>query len=239
MKTQTILATLAAVVGLSLHASAQCPAGMALGDPGAEPVSISLKFAWKNAEVKPVALKNALEKLPTVVRTGFDEKNPNLILVKFKGRCDQIASLEAAASSAGVPAYVVNHAHVSVVLKTQPGANVKGAVEALGKVGGALFAKVSGNNLEIHSDLNALNIDEIRNAVAPFKCDAVVNQSFEFVRFKVLEGDVQGFVVAANAIKGVMTVRGQDENVIGMWINKAVVKAEAIEKTEGFKLKRQ
>src|SRR5687768_833821 len=125
MKNAPVLAVLAAVVAFSLPASAQCPASMATSDPGAEPISLVLKYSWKLAEVKPTALKTALEKLPTVVRTAFDEKAKNQILVKFKGRCDQVAGLESAAQAAGVPAYVINHAHVAIVLKSKPGADIK------------------------------------------------------------------------------------------------------------------
>jgi hypothetical protein len=239
MKNLLFFAAAAACIGFAVPASAQCPAGMALGTPGAEPVQIIMKYTWKLAEVKPTALKAALDKLPTVERTGFDEKNPNQILIKFKGRCDQISSLESAAAASGVPAYVINHAHVSIVLKVQAGSDPKGAIEALGKVTGALYSKVSGTSgLELHADLNTLSMDEIKSVVAPFKCDAIVNQSFEYVRFKVIEGKPEAFRAAAGATKGVMVVRGEPDSVAGMWINKAAVKPDQIEKIEGFTVKR-
>jgi len=239
MKNATFLAAVAAIVGFALPANAQCMSGMGLGDPGAEPVKIVMKYSWKVADMKPAALKSALEKLPTVAKASFDEKAPNRINVQFKGRCDQIGALETAAASSGVPAYVVNHAHVSIVLKTQPGADLKGAIDALGKVQGALFAKASGTSgLEIHADLNLLSMEEIRGAVAPFKCEAIVNQTFEFVRYRVVEGEAKAFEAAVNALKGVMVVHPEMNSGFGMWINKAAVKPEQIEKLEGFKLKR-
>lgn len=238
MKTLPVLAALAAMVGIPLQASAQCPASMAYDAPGAEPVQIILKYSWKLAEVKPTALKTALEKLPIVVRTEF-AKDSNSILVKYKGKCEQIASLEAAAKDAGVPAYVTNHAHVSIVLKVQPGANVKGAIDALGKVPGALYAKASGNGLELHADLDKLSMEDISKAVAPFKCEAVVDKTFEFVQIKILEGKPDAYIAAAGNTKGVMAVRTMVDGIIGIWINKAAVKADQLEKIEGFKVKRQ
>lgn len=241
MTMKTILSPAVALLAVvcAVPALAQCPAGMAASDPGAEPVQIVMKYAWKLSEVKPNALKTALEKLPTVVKTSFDEKNPNQILIKYKGRCDQLSQLEAAAKEAGVPGYVISHAHVTIVLKTQAGADVKGALEALGKVSGAMYAKVSGTaGLELHADLNVLSLDEIQGAVAPFKCSALVNQSYEYVRFRVLEGKPEGFQAAAGALKGVAVTRNEGESVVGMWINKAATKAEAIEKLDGYRVRR-
>ena len=240
MKSASILAA-AVCIAFAVPASAQCMAGgIALGDPGADPAKIVMKYSWKVAEVKPTALKAALEKLPTVAKAYFDDKSPNQIIVMYKGRCDQIGALESTAGSSGVSAYVVNHAHVSIVLKTQSGANVKGAIEALGKVQGALFAKPSGTSgLELHADLNLLSMEEIKGAVAPFKCEAVVNQTFEFVRYKVLEGNAEAFHAAVNALKGVMVVHTEMSKTFGLWINKAAVKPDQIEKVAGFKVERQ
>jgi hypothetical protein len=226
------------VLACALPASAQCPTSMAYSDPGAEPVSLVLKYSSKNPEVRPTALKAALEKIPTVVKTWWDEKQPNRIVAQFRGRCDQISALETAARDAGVAAYVLNHAHVSIVLKVQPGANLKGAIEALGKVPGALFAKASGTSgLEVHADLNLLSVDDMKAAVEPFKCEPVVNQTYEFVRFKVVEGDLDKFESAVSGVKGVMVVRRIDDSV-GLWINKSAAKVEHVEKLEGFKARR-
>jgi|SRR6266850_4442397 len=238
MKTLSILVALAATVALSRPAAAQCPAGMALGDPGAEPVKITLRYYWKLAEVKPTALKTALEKLPTVAKVEFTGPG-NLATVMFKGKCEQIGALESAAAAAGVPAFAVSHAHVLVVLKTQPGADVKKAVEALGTGFGVLFAKPSGAGLELHANLIDLSVDELRAKIAPFKCDLVINQSYEYVRFKVVVGKQADFAAAAGEIRGVVVVRPETEEISGMWINKAMVKADQIEKLPGFKVERQ
>src|SRR5688572_25062571 len=169
MKLLASLAALSAIAAFAPSASAQCPATGASGLPNGEPISLVMKYAWKLPDVKPAALKNALEKLPVVERTAFDEKNPLQILVKFKGRCDQVLSLETAAREAGVPAYVVNHAHVSIVLKPQAGANVKAALDGLGKVGGALYAKPSGTTgLELHANLELLSYYEIKTVAESF-----------------------------------------------------------------------
>jgi hypothetical protein len=233
-----VAAVAALILAGALPASAQCPASMAYSDPGAEPVSLVLKYTWKSPEIRPTALKAALEKLPTVVKTWWDEKQPNRIVAQFRGRCDQISALETAARDAGVSAYVLNHAHVSIVLKVQPGANLKGAIEALGKVPGALFAKASGTSgLEVHADLNLLSVDDMKAAVEPFKCEPVVNQTYEFVRFKVVEGELDKFESAVSGVKGVVVVRRIDDSV-GLWINKSAAKVEQIEKLEGFKAKR-
>jgi len=238
MKNASGLAVLAIVVACSLPASAQCPAGMATGDPGAEPISLVLKYSWKLAETKPTALKTALEKLPTVVRTAFDDKNKNQILVKFKGKCDQVAALESAAAAAGVPAYVINHAHVSIALKGKAGGDLKGVVEALGKMNGALYTKPSATGVDLHADLSKLDMVEIQKTVELHKFEAVVTQTYEYVRFRVVEGALPAFQAAAENVKGVMVIREESDSVVGMWLNKSAVKAEQIEKLEGFTLKK-
>jgi hypothetical protein len=233
------LAAAALSIAAAAPASAQCPASGASGLPNAEPIPLVLRYTWKVADVKPTALKTALDKLPTVVRTAFDDKS-NTILVKFKGRCDQVSQLETAAQSAGVPAYVVNHAHVAITLKGGKGADLKSAIEALGKINGALYSKLQGTTgLELHADLTQLNIDEIRMAVEAYKCEATVAQSFEYVRFKVVEGKSADYEKAAGHVKGVMVLRNEGQDVVGMWLNKAVVKVEQLEKLEGFKLERK
>jgi hypothetical protein len=237
MKLVMIVAALC--VGFALPAAAQCPTSMAYSDPGAEPVSLVLKYSWKTAETRPTALKAALEKANGVVKTWWDEKNPNRIVAQFRGRCDQISALETAARESGVPAFVLNHAHVSIVLKVQQGANVKGAIEALGKVPGALFAKASGTSgLEVHADLSLLTIDDMKAAVAPFKCEPIVNQTYEFVRFQVLEGGLAKFEAAASGVKGVMFARTVDNDAVGLWVNKSAFKADQIEKLDGFRVKK-
>ena len=239
MRHPSWLAAAVLSIAAAAPASAQCPASGASGMPNAEPIPLVLRYAWKVADVKPTALKTALDKLPTVVRTAFDEKT-NTILVKFKGRCDQVSQLETAAQSAGVPAYVVNHAHVAITLKGTKAADVKNAIEALGKINGALYSKLQGaTGLELHADLTQLNIDEIRMAAEAHKCEATVSQSFEYVRYQVVEGKVDAFETAASNVKGVMVVRNENQGVVGMWLNKAVVKAEQVEKLEGFKLERK
>lgn len=239
MKNASFLAVVATVVACALPASAQCPASMATSDPGAEPISLVLKYSWKLAETKPTALKTALEKLPTVVRTAFDDKAKNQILVKFKGKCDQVAALESAAAAAGVPAYVINHAHVAISLKGKPGGDLKAVVEAIGKMNGALYTKPSATGVDLHADLNKLDIVEIHNTVALHKFEAVVTQTYEYVRYRVVEGSIPAFQAAAENVKGVMVIREEADSVVGMWLNKAAVKAEQIEKIEGFTLKRQ
>ena len=238
MKTLSILAAVAASIALSRPAAAQCPAGMALNDPGAEPVKITLRYYWKSAEVKPTALKTALEKLPTVAKVEFTGPG-NLATVSFKGKCEQISQLESTAAAAGVPALAVSHCHVLVVLKTQPGADVKKAMEALGTGFGVHFAKPSGSGFELHANLIDMSIDELRYKIAPFKCDLVINQSYEYVRYKITQGKQADFLAAAAAIRGVVVVRPENDDTSGMWINKSLVKADQIEKLEGFKVERQ
>jgi hypothetical protein len=238
MKNFSALAALAAAACFALPASAQCPASGAMTGDDVEPISLVLKYAWRNAELKPTALKTALEKLPTVVRTAFDESVKNQILVKFKGRCEQVIQLESAANAAGVPAYVVNHAHVAIAFKTQPGADLRGAVDAVSKVTGALYSKASGGGLDLHADLSKLSIYDLRSATAPFKCEPIVEKTYEFMRFKVTEGDPLKFTAAADNLKGAIIVRPEPDDVVGIWVCKAVLKADQIEKLEGFKVKK-
>ena len=93
--------------------------------------------------------------------------------------------------------------------------------------------------LELHADLEKLTMDNLKAAVEKFKCEIIVNQTFEYVKYQVLEGEVYDFMGKADYVKGVMVVRDEGEGVVGMWINKTVMKAEQVEKIAGFKIERR
>jgi len=159
--------------------------------------------------------------------------------VSFTGKCDQLGALETAALNMGVPALVLNHAHVVLTLKPLKGADLKGAREELSAVEGVTGITSTAAGLELHSDLEKLTLENLKAAAARKNCDVVVNQTFEYVKYKVVEGEFGTFRMAADATKGVMTVREEGDNTLGMWINKSMVKTEQLEKIKDVKVERQ
>lgn len=160
-------------------------------------------------------------------------------VVTYSGKCSQLGALETAALNAGFQALVLNHAHVVVGLKPLKGGDPRLAAAEIGIVEGVSGVTSAAGGLELHADLEKLTLANLREAAAKFKCEVIVNQTFEYVKYKVTEGETWDFTSAADATKGVMVVRDEEEGVVGMWINKAMVKTEQLEKLEGFKLERQ
>ena len=198
---------------------------------------IVLKYYWKSVEIKPTGLKAALEKLKTVQKVDLPAESQTAV-VTYSGKCDKLGALETAAQNAGFDALVLSHAHVVVTLKPLKRADVKGAITEIGLVEGVAGVTNSAAGLELHADLEKLTFDSLKEAAEKFNCEIVVNQTFEYVRYKVVEGHPLEFSIAANALKGVMIVREEEEGV-GMWINKAMVKTDQIEKLPGFKVERK
>src|SRR5262245_49718191 len=199
---------------------------------------IILKYYWKNVEVKPTGLKAALEKLKTVktVELPADTKTA---IVTYTGKCDKLGALETAAQNAGFEALVLNHAHVVATLKPLKGADPKAAVAEVAQTEGVTGTTNGPAGLELHADLEKLTLENLQAAAAKFKCEIIVNQTFEYVKYKVVEGNSYEFQAAADLVKGVMTVRDEGEDVVGMWINKSMIKIEQLEKLAGFKLERK
>jgi len=199
---------------------------------------IILKYYWKNVETKPTGLKAALEKLKTVktVELPADSKTA---IVTYTGKCDKLGALETAAQNAGFEALVLNHAHVVATLKPLKGADPKAAVAEVALTEGVTGTTNGPSGLELHADLEKLTLENLQAAAAKFKCEIIVNQTFEYVKYKVVEGNSYEFQAAADLVKGVMTVRDEGEDIVGMWVNKSMIKAEQLEKIAGFKIERQ
>lgn len=199
---------------------------------------IVLKYYWKNVETKPTGLKAALEKLKTVktVELPADSKTA---IVTYTGKCDKLGALETAAQNAGFEALVLNHAHVVATLKPLKGADPKAAVAEVALTEGVTGTTNGPSGLELHADLEKLTLENLQAAAAKFKCEIIVNQTFEYVKYKVVEGNSYEFQAAADLVKGVMTVRDEGEDIVGMWVNKSMIKAEQLEKIAGFKIERQ
>lgn len=253
MKALSAAITVAALVWGSALASAQCPSsgGAAGGAPGPgipggpgpgagrKPTfEVVLKYYWKSLEIKPSALKTALEKVKGVESVVLPAHTRTAV-IQFSGKCEQLGSLETAAQNAGVHALVQNHVHVVVGIKALKGADLKGAVAELAVVPGVHGINPAPSGLELHSDLQTLTLANLRTAAAKFNCEIIVNQTFEYVTYKVVEGGTWEFVTAAEAIKGVLVVRDDGEGVAGLWINKTMVKAEQLETLQGFKVERR
>ena len=134
---------------------------------------------------------------------------------------------------------MLSHAHVIATLKPLKRADPKAAVAEIAITEGVTGLTSGPAGLELHADLEKLSMESLKTAAAKFNCEITVNQTFEYVKFKVVEGETWDLHTAADLIKGVMIIRDEDEGVVGMWINKSMVKTEQIEKLPGFKLERQ
>ena len=124
-------------------------------------------------------------------------------------------------------------------LKPLKGADLKGAAAALAIVPGVAGLTAGTTSLELHADLEKLTMESLKEAAAKFNCDIIVSQTFEYVKYKLVEGAVADYIAAADLIKGVMTVGEADENVVGMWVNKSQLKLDQLEKIQGYKVERQ
>ena len=254
MKTTSAVLSLVVLTWGSAAASAQCPScgssggaagsgvpggiGKGKGEPAKKATfEVVLKYFWKNSESKPAGLKTALEKIKGVQSVTLPDDSKTVV-ISFAGKCEQIGSLETAAQNAGFPALVLNHAHVVVALKPLKGADLNGAGAELALVEGVHGVNPAPSGLELHANLEKLTLSSLREAAAKFKCEISVSQTFEYVTYKVVEGGKWEFQTAADALKGVMVVRDEGD-AVGLWINKAMVKPEQLEKLEGFKLERQ
>jgi len=183
-------------------------------------------------------LKTALEKIKNVRSVDLPDGTQNAV-VTFTGKCDQLGALETAALNAGVPALVVNHAHVMVSFKPLKGADLKSAREEVTLLPAVVGVTATAGGLELHADLEKLTMEDIKAAAGKFNCDVAVNQTFEFAKYKVVEGDFEVFQRTVPNIKGVMTVREEGDNTLGMWIHRTFVKVDQIEKIKDIKVARQ
>ena len=244
-----LLLSLSAAVALAGYAT---PAAAQVGDdekkhpPSEVPIDrtpknvtaeVVLKHYWKSGEKRAFGLKEALEKLKPVKSVDLPRDSRKAV-VTYTGRCDQYVSLESVALSAGFPALVLSHVHVPVVVKPQKGGDSRGAMAALGQAEGVTEATPGESTVLLHADLEKLTMEGLKSVAEKYGCDIVVNQTYEFVRLKVVEGDSSAYVAAADMIKGVMTCQDEGEGVVGMWIHKGHVKVERLQKIEGFKVER-
>jgi len=209
-----------------------------MGTPKKTTTDIVLKYYWKNVEIKPSGLKEALEKLKTDTAVDLPA-NTKTVVVTYSGKCDKLGSLETTAQNAGVDALVLSHAHVVASLKPLKGADLKGAAAEVALVEGVAGVTAGATSLELHADLEKLTLANLTAAAAKYNCEIIVSQTFEYVKYKVVEGATSDFIAAADLVKGVLIAREEDEGVAGMWISKAHIKTGQIEKLPGFKVERQ
>jgi len=160
-------------------------------------------------------------------------------VVLYTGKCDKLGALESAAQNAGFDALVLNHAHVVAALKPLKGADPKAAAAEIALVDGVKGLTVGSSAIELHADLEKLTMENLKAAAAKFNCEIVVSQTFEYVKYKMVQGETYDFIAAADLVKGVMIVREEETGVVGMWISKSQVKTDQLEKLEGFKVERQ
>jgi len=202
------------------------------------PVDVTMKYYWKNPEIQPSGLKAALEKLKAVKNVDLPEKTKTAV-VSYLGKCEKLGTLEVAAQNAGFEALVISHAHVLVAIKPLANADVLGAQNAIAKVDGVQWVTTGASALQLHADLEKLTMENLKAAAAKHNCDVVANQTYEYVRLKVVEGDIYEYIAKVDVTKGVMTTREEDSGIVGMWINKAYIRVDRLQKLEGFKIERQ
>jgi hypothetical protein len=198
---------------------------------------VSLRYYWKAGE-RPAKLKVALEQLKPVSKVELPP-NTRVAVVTYTGRCNAYTALETAAHNAGFPALVLSHVHVVAVLKPLKGGDTKNAAAEIARVAGVHDMTAGESALVLHADLEKLVMENLKSAAAKYNCDIVVNQTYEYARFKVVEGDPAEYLAAADVIKGVLVIEDEGEGVVGMWINKSHVKIDRLEKLPGFKAEKQ
>ncbi len=202
-------------------------------------MAIDMKYFW-SAETAPSGVAKALEKVNGVkeVTVNGEERT---ISVQFQGKCDQLHKLETAAVNAGCPALILNHCHVLVALTPIPGkpADLAKAKGSLGGLEGVSGQELSNGCIELHADLTKLTLEAIKGAVKDCGFEASVNQSYEFVTYKVVEGEYSDFAKELRARKGVMTFEEKGDNTVGLWIQTSSLKRVDIEKMAGFKVEKQ
>jgi hypothetical protein len=124
-------------------------------------------------------------------------------------------------------------------LKPLKNADPKGAAAEIAATEGVAGLTSGPSGLELHADLEKLTMENLKAAAAKFNCEILVNQTFEWVKFAVVEGETWEFINAADLVKGVMIAREEESGVVGMWINKAQVKIDQLQKIQGFKVERK
>ncbi len=170
-------------------------------------------------EIDVAVVKPALQRIKNVAKVDVDA-SLRLILVTWKGKCKGIHQLESAAAAAGVPAYLLNHAHVTATLKTNRGSNLNTLWYGLNDVAGVKGSIITGAQVEIHCDLQDLSITGIRKAAKEANVE-VEFTSHHWIEPTLSGGDVERACREVGQLKGVVLARVTNEK-LGFWAIKSV-----------------
>jgi hypothetical protein len=170
-------------------------------------------------EIDAAVVKPAMQRIKGVQKVEIDARL-RLILVTWKGKCKGIHQLETVAAAAGVPAYLLNHAHVYATLKTGRTSNLNALWHDLFDVPGVRGSIITGAQIELHADLQELAMDGLRKAAR------AANVEFDFTSHSWVEpalsgGDADRIGRELAALKGVVHTRVRD-GAIGFWSLKSV-----------------
>lgn len=192
-------------------------------------------------------LKEALSKVKDFSSVEVDAQF-SAIKVFFNGKCDRLAEVEEAVKNAGATAIIVNHVEIQVALIPQKGAEADYLRQRLQAAPGVLSVDVKPTSVILHGDLTFLTTEGLREAAASANYEIFLNQSHEFLTYKVVEGRAGDYAGKVRNVRGVMHVVEKPGGIVGMWINRACFKKPVkkgerpaltlllgpIEKIEGF-----
>jgi hypothetical protein len=176
---------------------------------------------YVNAEIQPVTLKQALEKVKGVQKVAFE--GDRFARVTWAGKCKDLGALENAASASGVPAMVLSHCHLYIAFKPLKGANLETLQKSLEGLKGVKGARVSGAAAELHADLETLTIADLRAAAKEANVEAQL-KSHQWIEAAVKSGDAARVEQDIAGLRGVLVVKSGSSG-LGFWAIKAVTDA--------------
>lgn len=166
-------------------------------------------------------------------------EDPTIVTVQFQGKCDQYTKLETAAAKEGIVALIFGHCHVKMGLLPQKNANLKLLEENLLSLKGVSGYDLKGAVVGLHADLGKLSVSDLKKTARDNGFEVVIDGTYAYVTYQVVEGEYSEFVKTIKARKGVMKVDDCGDNTVGAWLNLTHVNPVEIEKTAGFKLEKK
>lgn len=174
--------------------------------------AISFRY-FSAADTEPMALRKAIEKIKEVKLVEFEPKR-RIMSIWWKGTCPALNSVESIAAAAGVPAMLVSHAHVTVAIKPQAGANpadLEWGLAMRGMHGGGL----KGSNVELHMDLQVVSAKQLLDKLKSLKFDAEI-KTHRWVDVSITDGDWTALARELKGVKGVLETTSTSSS-IGLW----------------------
>lgn len=201
-----------------------------MGTPGGKPEMLLVRY-YGASEPDGEKLKATLEKAKGVDHVSLERSAPKA-WIDWRGGCRALAVLESTAAAAGVPAYVINHAHVTVSLKAVvTNASPKALWDQVHAISGVKGAVVTASTTQIHADLSLLAVHELRAALRAAGYEGTLTTHI-WAEIPVEAGDAEKFEKELAGVRGVMVIK-RENNRIRTWAAKGLtenaVKAAADE----------